>query len=212
MIFLKILFHLRRTIVAYYPFDGNANDESGNGNDGTEHGGLNYAEGKIGQAASFNGINNYIEVFHNPELSLTEWSISAWVNPTSMSTVFLVAKQENNRGRYNYGVVLRADSVSAQYETAASDFDHTIYGRNGVAENRWFHVTQTRSSSGEHRIYVNATLGESGTWNDEPVQNNEVLIMGRNFSLNQAYYQGSLDEVRIHNLAAGNSRWFQMLH
>jgi hypothetical protein len=38
-------------LVAYYPFDGNADDKSGLGNNGTEHGGFSYVTGKIGQAA-----------------------------------------------------------------------------------------------------------------------------------------------------------------
>ena len=32
-------------LVAYYPFDGNANDSSGNGNNGTENGGVTYTTG-----------------------------------------------------------------------------------------------------------------------------------------------------------------------
>ena len=34
-------------LVAYYPFDGNAKDMSGNGNDGTEYGGVTYCCRKI---------------------------------------------------------------------------------------------------------------------------------------------------------------------
>ncbi len=57
-------------LVAYYPF--NDNDESGNGNDGIEHGGINYVEGIIGTASQFNGTGSYISVQDNGSLSLTE--------------------------------------------------------------------------------------------------------------------------------------------
>ena len=30
------------SLIAYYPFNGNANDETGNGNDGTENGNISY--------------------------------------------------------------------------------------------------------------------------------------------------------------------------
>ena len=40
-------------LVAHYPFEGDVNDASGNGNDGTEHGDLECVEGVIGQALSF---------------------------------------------------------------------------------------------------------------------------------------------------------------
>ena len=42
-------------LVAYYNFDGNLNDSSGNGNNGTANGPLTYAGGKSGQAVSFDG-------------------------------------------------------------------------------------------------------------------------------------------------------------
>jgi len=40
---------LNEGLVAYYPFDGNANDESGNGNDGIEYGDVRYTTGIINQ-------------------------------------------------------------------------------------------------------------------------------------------------------------------
>ena len=40
-------------LVAYYPFNGNANDSSGNGNHGIEHGGVGYVDGVIGKAGKY---------------------------------------------------------------------------------------------------------------------------------------------------------------
>ena len=37
-------------LVAYYPFDGDANDASGNGNDGNLHGGVTFGPGRTGLA------------------------------------------------------------------------------------------------------------------------------------------------------------------
>ncbi len=50
-------------LVAYYPFNGNANDESGNGNNGIVHGATLTADrsGNANSAYSFNGIDNYID-------------------------------------------------------------------------------------------------------------------------------------------------------
>ena len=45
-------------LVAYYPFNGNANDESGDENDGIIFGGVTYDNGIIGQAAGFDGVND----------------------------------------------------------------------------------------------------------------------------------------------------------
>ena len=69
-------------LVAYYPFNGNANDESGSGNNGTVNGATLTTDrfGNPNSAYLFNGINNYIiipNVIINPNSSGT---ISLWFN------------------------------------------------------------------------------------------------------------------------------------
>jgi len=68
-------------LVAYYPFNGNANDESGNGNHGTVHGPM-LVDDRFGNSASaflFNGSDDYISIehtdLHNPKRKI---SIEVW--------------------------------------------------------------------------------------------------------------------------------------
>lgn len=59
---------LNRGLLAYYPFNGNANDESGNGNTGTAMNGAFFTTdflGRPNKAAGFDGINDYIIVQDN---------------------------------------------------------------------------------------------------------------------------------------------------
>ena len=51
-------------LIAYYPFNGNANDESGNGNDGTVSGATLAADrfGMLNNAYAFDGIDDYIGI------------------------------------------------------------------------------------------------------------------------------------------------------
>ena len=54
---------LNKGLVAYYPFDGNANDLSSNHNNGVLHGGVSLTadhNGKSDGAYSFNGIDGFI--------------------------------------------------------------------------------------------------------------------------------------------------------
>lgn len=67
-------------LVAYYPFDGNANDESGHGNDGTEYGALTYSTGVVGQAVSFDGIDDYVDFHSNLNLMGFPLTVSYWIN------------------------------------------------------------------------------------------------------------------------------------
>ena len=43
-------------LVAYYPFNGNAHDESGHGYDGTESGNVEYVKGVVGTALAVNNV------------------------------------------------------------------------------------------------------------------------------------------------------------
>ncbi len=54
-------------LIAYYPFNGDANDESGNGNNGTVYGATLTMDrfGNTSSAYSFDGINEYINVGQN---------------------------------------------------------------------------------------------------------------------------------------------------
>ena len=195
-------------LIAYYPFNGNANDESGNGNDGNEFGGIAYNNGKIGLGALFDGIDSYIEIPYQSELSLNEWTFSLWVKPLTMpeNRVFLICQEQSNT-HYNYSLPLyNNNTIRSQYETATSGLDHTIYV-NGIEAGKWHYITATRSSAGEHKIYLNAVMQDSGTWNDSPAQYNTVVSMGRDFltSDSQEYLNGYLDEVRIYNRALSES-------
>ena len=69
-------------LVAWYPFDGNASDMSGNGNDGVVNG-ASLGEDRNGdsnKAYSFDG-NDYIYTNYNPILNSPKFTVSVWANP-----------------------------------------------------------------------------------------------------------------------------------
>jgi hypothetical protein len=69
-------------LVGWWPFNGNANDESGNGNHGTVNGATLAADrfGNAGKAYSFDGVDDFVQISNNPLLEPSNSiSISAWV-------------------------------------------------------------------------------------------------------------------------------------
>ena len=68
-------------LVGWWPFNGNANDESGNGNNGTVNGATLTVDrnGAFNSAFSFDGLSNYISgnIANFSNTSIT--SLSAWV-------------------------------------------------------------------------------------------------------------------------------------
>jgi hypothetical protein len=74
-------------LVGWWPFNGNANDESGNGNNGTNNGATLTTDrnGVANQAYSFDWIDNYIAT--NSLLNASEdFSFSCWVNSNNNSS------------------------------------------------------------------------------------------------------------------------------
>ncbi len=76
-------YNLTDGLVAYYPFNGNANDESGTGNNGTIIGNVALTTDRNGNptsAYSFPGQPfNYITVPHSLSLSLDTMTLNAWI-------------------------------------------------------------------------------------------------------------------------------------
>ena len=71
-------------LVAHYPFNGNANDESGNGNDGTVVGATLTTDrfGSPNSAYSFDGVDDYISKTYSAASGLfptdDPFAVSAW--------------------------------------------------------------------------------------------------------------------------------------
>ncbi len=69
-------------LVAWWPFNGNANDESGNGNHGLVTG-ATYTANRAGvsnQAILLNGTSDHITVANSASLQVTSLTFCGWIN------------------------------------------------------------------------------------------------------------------------------------
>lgn len=74
------------TLVAYYSFDGHAEDGSGNGNNGEIKNGSKFAKGKFGDAIHLD-VGAHVEMaasdtLHGDLFKSDPFTISVWINPT----------------------------------------------------------------------------------------------------------------------------------
>ena len=86
-------------LVGWWPFNGNANDESGNGNNGTVNGATLTSDrfGNANKAYSFNG-NNFISVPHNSTFNMSQATWNVWVKKNSASLgngMYIFGKRDN---------------------------------------------------------------------------------------------------------------------
>ncbi|MFH1119396.1 MAG: LamG-like jellyroll fold domain-containing protein [Bacteroidota bacterium] len=191
-------------LVAYYPFNGNANDESGNGNNGVVHeAALTTNRANIENAAySFNGINNYIVVEDNSNLDLTsQLSISGWmykyVNVPWASMVTKGGTYNNVDNNYTVHNNPSNGIVFTNDETSGACVDNSSFE---VPVNEWHHITVTFDES-VVKMYLDGVLDTLSILpcNLQLQVNTSQLFIGLDIPGASEYFNGKLDDIRIYN-------------
>ena len=99
---------LHNDLVAYYPFNSNANDASGHGNNGVVHSATLATDrfGEVNSAYSFDGATSYVEIVNGSPFSfVNNFSLSLWIKPagTQGSNPILIGKSLGYHGGYCNG-------------------------------------------------------------------------------------------------------------
>jgi RHS repeat-associated protein len=182
-------------------------DASGKGFHGTLMSGATWATGHSNSAASFDGINDYVQVGAAAGLSITNAaSFSAWIFPTgtgSNSTYggTIVGKE----GEY---LINRAANGNIQWAFSNSNPGWAWVNTGGVAPlNQWTHVAVVYDA-GVIKTYINGSLvhtfnGQGAITDYDGGAYNDFRIGGRQESAQ--HFQGRIDEVRVWNRALSAS-------
>lgn len=207
--------NLTSGLVAYYPFNGNANDASGNNNNGTASGSAAPTADQWGNpnsAFNFAGTGNpgRVSVPNNATLQFSTGATFAfWM------------KLNSNVGTNGYGNVVAGGShcpfakdgdvggmfqvVSLNGTTLNNSFGNVSmspvsYAYSPYSVGTWLHYTYIMDAT-EQRLYINGTLVATvaGAPNFSNM-NGKPLVMGR-FTSNWYPLNGTLDEFRVYNRA-----------
>jgi len=110
-------------LVAEWHFDGNAQDTSGSGNNGTING-ATFVQGISGQALSFDGVDDMVVVPHSPSLSLDKYTVEAWVNELGepLDIAVILVKRYEPSWMDNYGLY-----ISPGGKVGASSYSPNIW-------------------------------------------------------------------------------------
>jgi hypothetical protein len=123
-------------LAAYYPFNGNANDESGNNNNGIVYGASLTTDrfGNANSAYDFNGSSSYIRVPRSGSLDLTgPVTMTAWIYPRNVSGLTAVVEKETSATGYNVHLDggklhVRIDGSSMSVGTVSSNTSYLVAG------------------------------------------------------------------------------------
>jgi hypothetical protein len=210
-------------LIAYYPFNGNANDESGFVHNGTANGAVLTTDrfGEANQAYDFDGINDYIEVPSTGSLStaFNAITLSAWVNVRDwyMSNdnsgwASMFRKGSSIDTPYGFQMVGIASTINPSYYGLAFYANSgSYYELSTFITNHWYHVAVTYDGS-YVRFYVDGEMTRSYPSSISLNSNSEPLQIGEDLAGDDEYMNGKLDNLGIYNRALSDAEIQALYH
>ena len=203
-------------LVAWWPFNGNANDESGNGNNGLAVGPTltTNRTGESNSAYLFDGTNDYINI--SPALSklnsLSEITISSWIykDGAGLGTYF---SHWIDNGQPSTPIGITQAINSSDKFTVAMIGGQQTSSQSSISLNNWNNITLVYNGSNptgsKLKLYVNGVFIENMPDTNIPLKSGMVAnrtYIGANAAFPDnfnntiyQYFKGKIDDVAIWN-------------
>jgi hypothetical protein len=201
-------------LIAWYKLDGNVNDSSGNGYNGTVSGATAVA-GKIGQCYSFDGSDDYIDCGNVASL-VAAGTISVWVKsnqlyPSSTTTqVFrsIIGKLKGgSSGEQDYWLDWYGDNTISRLRFGVSNgvtTDGALFVLN-LDLRVWTHIV-ARFDGKKMAIFVNGVMANEKDQTLIPIALPDSLKIGKFFTT----WDGLIDDVRIYDNALSSKEIYEL--
>jgi len=200
-------------LVAYYPFNGNTNDESGNNHNGVVNGATLTTDksGKANSAYSFNGINSYISVNDATDLRASNKviSISLLIKSLSDTQVAAVIRKGISCNIPGWSMDFRPASITPIQFLAWNDLSYSwawdVSSAENITQGQWRHVVMIADGETATTYLDGKPIGTSVINNSVNIDTDSPMFIGAAppgaCGSVHALYKGDIDEVRIYNRA-----------
>jgi len=187
-------------LVGWWPFNGNANDESGNGNHGVVNGALMTSDrnGKPNSAYSFDGKTNYIKIENSQSLQITESiSLVSWVYPLDINGIkMIISKYPTDAWSMEIGD--RGGANISFHDGIRWNF---TYADTNIKLNEWQLIVGVYDYKNSiQSIYINGKKYKSNKFNTR-IQNSDAPVIIGNYNGGNVFFNGQLDDIAIYNRA-----------
>jgi hypothetical protein len=204
-------------LVAYYPFNGNANDESGNKIHGTVYGAALTIDrfGRSEKAYYFNGLDTYIVIESYNILNMKNtFTLSAWVNfPMIPENGSHIMNKSSFWGIFEYGFNLNTEKNNALSAIAGGSANIIEVFSDSVCANTWYNVTATWEYPGEFILYLDGIIKDRKNTTGSISTTNSPITIGRSrLNYPTDSYNGIIDDIRIYNRVLTESEIQNLYH
>ena len=187
--------NLTSGLVAYYPFSGNSNDTSGNGNNATVYGATLTADrsGNQNSAYAFNG-SSYIQT---PVSSNSKpLSFSVWFKPdVATGNVAIVDSDISTQ----YGHSLYIADGAASSRNLSIEYHNGLYNTAFTLNaGQWYHAVVVLSDT--MKLYVNGVQVASSLYSGTTFDGS-TFRLGRHNAADPWFFTGAMDDARFYNRA-----------
>ena len=197
-------------LVAFYPFNGNANDESGNGNNGIINGAVLGTDrfGRLSKSYSFSAYPQSIDTSAATGFAVgtSDFSVSLWMSPSGLSNDHQIVLCNGGVNQFQLdlwptttGTTAPIDFITGGHYGPSADV-HTA--DVSWVPNRWYNLQVVRSHNTVTLYRDSLMIGQNQTanGNDAPLGSRNLRFgLGVPPQLHQ--FHGQLDDVRIYNRA-----------
>jgi hypothetical protein len=211
---------LTNGLVAYYPFDGNANDASGNGNDGVVFGATLTTDrfGNASNAYSFTGATNYIAcsgdigISNNAPRTVSVW-FEGGLQINGDTGGFVGWPSENLSGNpYGWANhIYFPEVVDDEFRIDTGDANSLLFCQPNSSNifNGWHHFVWTyQTNFGNAVFYIDGIVMPHKRYQNSPTDTMNTgsgsLWIGApvpQYNGSGYGFTGSLDDIRIYNRA-----------
>jgi hypothetical protein len=207
-------------LVACFPFNGNANDESSNGNNGIAYANATLTTDRNSQSSkaySFDGsATAYIKVAASSSLNtatMAGFTYSCWFNPSTFSPSAPTAYrrifniQDATNKNYDLSYHYQTNKLNfINFNSTLSNID--FLSNTTFSTNTWYHVVLTIDAANHPHLYVDGVLDNSSATSVVKPSSPTYTIGSH---LTQPWnFAGKIDDVRVYNRALDSLEIIQL--